>query len=68
MFNSTYEDALAAACERMGYKTIFKAKGRVVVDPCTGKKKDRHVFKNAALALGWVEQQEQRIAVLRVTS
>ena len=66
MFDGTYEDELKAACDRMGYRVEFKKKDRVVVDLCTGSKRDRHVFKNATHALIWVEARERSIEALRV--
>lgn len=62
MYTGTIEDELINAIERMGYGIdIDGIRGRVTVNTGSGKKKDDHVFKNATLALMWVEAREKAI-------
>jgi len=65
MFTGTIEDELINAVERMGYGIhIDNIRNKVTVNTGSGKKKDDHVFKNATLALAWVEQRERTIRSL----
>ena len=63
MFTGTIEDELVSACERMGYGldiNYTRQPGHVIVS--TSKlKRDDHRFKNATLALMWVEAQERTV-------
>jgi hypothetical protein len=62
MYTGTIEDELHDACKRLGYgMDINNLRGRVTVNIGSGKKKDDHVFKNATLALMWVEARERAI-------
>ncbi len=62
MYTGTIEDELINAIERMGYGLdINNLRGTVTVNTGSGKKKDDHVFKNATLALMWVEARERSI-------
>lgn len=62
VFTGTYEDELVSACERMGYGyDINNLRGHVIVNTGSGRRRDDHRFKNAALALAWVEQRERAV-------
>lgn len=62
MFTGTIEDELFDATKRMGYGLdINNLRGKVTVNTGSGKKKDDHVFKNATLALMWVEARERSL-------
>lgn len=60
--SQSLEDQLITTCDRMGYGLdINYLRGKVTVNTGSGKKKNDHVFKNATLALMWVEAQERSI-------
>lgn len=62
MYTDTIEGALINAIERMGYGIdINNIRGTVTVNTGSGKRKDDHTFKNATLALMWVEAREKAI-------
>ena len=62
MYTGTIEDELIAAVERMGYGLDLNyLRGTVTVNTGSGKRKDDHVFKNATLALMWVEARERSL-------
>jgi len=62
MFTDTYDAALVDAVERMGYGVeINNLRGYVIVNTGSGRRKDDHRFKSAALALAWVEQRERAV-------
>jgi len=61
MYTGTYEDELIAACQRMGYGLDLNfLREKVTVNTGSGHRKDDRVFKNAAVAMAWVEQQERQ--------
>lgn len=62
MYTGTIEDELYDTCKRMGYGLdINNLRGKVTVNTGSAKKKDDHVFKNATLALMWVEARERAV-------
>lgn len=62
MYTGTIEAELINAIERMGYGIdINNLRGKVTVNTGSGKRRDDHVFANAATALMWVEAQERKI-------
>ena len=66
MFTGTIEDELVNAIERMGYGIhIDNIRNKVTVNTGSGKRKDDHVFKNATLALMWVEARERSLKEFR---